>query len=198
MSSVQERRDMLYQVGHESIDLPKLPHREGVRPRPAEWRDWAIAAKPKRTAFDIALLGVCGAVLAAMAPPGFTIQLHLKPSGECPTSHRHTVLRVVSELLGNALEHGFYARSAGRVSIGIVADDNGSVSVSVSDDGWGLGSDPVVNGNGFALLGTLGAVRLTSTDARSPFVTVATVRLPALSRLSSACSCGTLAETDEP
>jgi two-component sensor histidine kinase len=88
--------------------------------------------------------------------------------------HKITVLRVADELLSNAMEHGHYARQRGHVFVHIISRVGVGVQVSVSDDGWGFDSGPIIDGNGFHLLRMIGDLYV-GTAKTAPFVAKTTV-----------------------
>jgi hypothetical protein len=98
--------------------------------------------------------------------------------GACPATHERAVLRVLDELLSNALEHGFYNRQRGRVFVRVVSHEGASVEVSVSDDGWGFEPGCIAAGNGFRLLRTIGDLRFEAPDCPFPASAAATVAIP--------------------
>ena len=96
----------------------------------------------------------------------------------CPPEHESTVLRVANELVGNAVKHGMHARLIGRIDVS-VHTAGGKLVLTVSDNGWGCGPDPVQPGEGLTVAGALaqrhgGAVQVREMRGR----TMATMELP--------------------
>lgn len=122
----------------------------------------------------------CERIVASSLYRELVVQLDLRFEGRCPIAYENTVLRVIEELLSNSVEHGFDARPSGRVFVQIVSDLDSGVHVSVSDDGWGFETGPIVDLNGFHLLRQLGKLYLGAPAA--PFATTAavTVVIPSL------------------
>ena len=98
--------------------------------------------------------------------------------GECPAAHESAVLRVANELVGNAVKHGMHARLLGRIAVS-VGVKRGRLVLSVVDNGWGCGPEPLEPGEGLTLAALLarragGTVRVRELRGR----TVATMELP--------------------
>ena len=124
--------------------------------------------------FEESLLEQCERIVADSHSQKLTVQLEMRLEGVCPTTHEKTVLRVVDELLTNAMEHGFWARQRGCVFVHVITRPGGGVQVSVSDNGWGFDSGTVVDGNGFHLLRMIGELYL-GVSAVAPIVAKTTV-----------------------
>jgi two-component sensor histidine kinase len=106
------------------------------------------------------------------------IRVDVSVAGDCPEPLQQLVLRVAHEFVGNAVKHGMHARVVGTISVHLVTDIDGSTSLVVTDDGWGLHGSPDA-GEGLKIAGDLakiakGTIRLLRTD-----VTVAELVLPA-------------------
>src|ERR1700736_5569287 len=125
-----------------------------------------------RSPFERLLLESCERIVASGRSRELVVQLELRIEGFCPVTHEKTVLRVVDELLSNAMEHGFYNRQRGHVLVHVAGRAAVGVQVSVSDDGWGFDS-PIVDGNGFRLLRQIGDLRLEA--AAGSFVSKTTI-----------------------
>ena len=82
------------------------------------------------------------------------------------------------------MEHGYYARQRGQVFVYVCCRAGVGVQISVSDDGWGFDSGPIVDGNGFHLLRMIGDLDV-KTAKTAPFVakTTVTVIIPLYRRL---------------
>lgn len=130
-------------------------------------------SQPRR-AFEEFLLEHCERILASGRSHKLVLQLELRFEGICPSMHKITVLRVADELLSNAMEHGHYARQRGHVFVHIISRVGVGVQVSVSDDGWGFDSGPIIDGNGFHLLRMIGDLYV-GTAKTAPFVAKTTV-----------------------
>ena len=148
---------------------------------PAPWVARSTVCRMPRTmpfpeiSFEAALLEVCNGVVASGRRRDLVVQLEVRVDGPYPRAHWKAVARVTDELVSNAVEHGFYGRQRGRVLVQVGCLGSVGIRVSVSDDGWGFDSGPIVDGNGFNLLRQLGDVRLVAPCA--PFVTEAAVVL---------------------
>jgi len=112
-------------------------------------------SQPSR-AFEGLLLEHCERILTSARSQKLIMQLELRLEGICPSTHAITVLRVADELLSNAIEHGYYGRERGHVFVHVSSRIGVEVQVSVSDDGWGFDSGPIIDGNGFQLLRMIG------------------------------------------
>jgi len=80
----------------------------------------------------------------SVVPPGKCIHTEVTgPELRLPLSHATTLALVLNELVQNAVEHGFRELDAGRILID-VADHNGTVTLTVTNDGAPLpaGFDP--------------------------------------------------------
>jgi two-component sensor histidine kinase len=58
---------------------------------------------------------------------------------------------LVTELVSNAIEHAFPAARRGKVEIAIAADDDGGITLTVSDDGIGFDPEADRDGTGINL-----------------------------------------------
>jgi two-component sensor histidine kinase len=134
----------------------------------------ARGPSPPRRAFEELLLEHCERILASARPQKLVVQLELRLEGICPSTHEETVLRVTDELLSNAMEHGYYSRQCGQVFVYVFCRAGVGVQISVSDDGWGFDSGPIVDGNGFHLLRMIGDLDV-ETAKTAPFVAKTTV-----------------------
>jgi two-component sensor histidine kinase len=123
------------------------------------------------------LLEYCERIVARGNSWGLIVRLELEFEGICPVTHEKAVLRLVDELLSNSVEHGFYARQRGHVSVRVIGRTGVGVQVLVIDDGWGFGPGPIIEGNGFHLLRQIGNLRV---GAAAPLVakTAVTVHIP--------------------
>jgi two-component sensor histidine kinase len=119
------------------------------------------------------LLEHCERILATGRSQELIVQLEFKVEGTCPATHEKTVLRVADELLSNAMEHGYDARLRGHVFVHVISRAGVGVQVSVSDNGWGFDSGPIIDGNGFHLLRQMGDLQIGA--AAAPFEAHSTV-----------------------
>ncbi|MDT7952248.1 MAG: hypothetical protein RQ966_12160 [Acetobacteraceae bacterium] len=88
-----------------------------------------------------------------------------------------TVLRIVHELVGNAVKHGMHMRLLGRIDVLTRRDAAGFV-LEVIDDGWGCGRAPAA-GEGLSVAEALAsACRGTVSLERSGDRTVARLQIP--------------------
>ena len=114
------------------------------------------------------------------------VRLEVEVEPGCPAALDQTVLRIVHELVGNAVKHGLYARSIGRITVRAAAEGRGLVRLQVIDDGWGFKQQPD-HGEGLSLVALLAAQHGgTATLERRGGATVASVALrnPAAVRMS--------------
>jgi hypothetical protein len=125
--------------------------------------------------FERVLLEHCERIAAGGSCRQLLVRIERMIEGACPVTHEMIVLRVVDELLSNAIEHGFYRRQRGRVLVHVASRATAGLEVSVSDDGWGFDSGPIIDGNGFHLLRQIGDLRFGA--AAAPFVAKAAVTL---------------------
>ena len=146
------------------------------------------SSQPRQT-FGELLLKQCERIVIDSRSRKLIVQLELRFDGVCPATHEKTVLRVVDELLCNAMEHGFYGRQRGHVLMHIVSHAGIGVQVSVSDDGWGFDSGPIIDGNGFHLLRQIGDLYIGATAGPVVGKTTVTVVIP-LNRSCAAASAG--------
>jgi hypothetical protein len=106
--------------------------------------------------FERVLLEHCERIVANACSRELMVRLELRFDGRCPVTHQNAVLRVVDELVSNAMEHGFHNRLRGHLFVLVLCPPLMGIQVSVSDDGWGFDSDPIIHGNGFHLLRQVG------------------------------------------
>ena len=121
---------------------------------------------------DVRLSGLCNATVALLAHPKQTISVDVTVSGTCPEALQGVIVQVAHEMVGNAVKHGLHMRLTGRISLRIWAGGTGapedqSITLLVSDNGWGprKGSD----GDGLPIMRTLaeeygGSVSLSRDD----------------------------------
>jgi glucose-6-phosphate-specific signal transduction histidine kinase len=141
-----------------------------------------------RRAFEELLLVRCERILSSGGSQKLVVQLELRFEGVCPSTHEKTVLRVANELLSNAMEHGYCARQRGHVFVHVISRIGVRVQVSVSDDGWGFESTPIIDGNGFHLLRMIGDLYF-GTAKTAPFVVKTTVAVIIPLAYHSDCHC---------
>ena len=137
----------------------------------------ALEARLQRLAQDtMELLGDADQLLR--------LEVHVEPGG--PRALDQAVLRSALDLVGNAVKHGLYARSVGRITVRVGAEGRGLLLVQVVDDGWGFKHQPD-HGEGLSLVAMLAAQHGgTATLERRGGATVASVvlRHPAAARMS--------------
>jgi hypothetical protein len=138
---------------------------------------WQGSSQPRRS-FEGLLLEHCERIFTKGHSQMLFVQLDLRFEGICPATHEKTVLRVADELLSNAMEHGFYGRQRGHVVVRVISRAGICVEVSVSDDGWGFDSGPMIDGNGFCLLRQVGDLHIETTAERFAAKTAVTVIMP--------------------
>jgi two-component sensor histidine kinase len=119
-------------------------------------QNYSQSSSPLISPFERSLQEHCEKILASGRSRELIVQLEVKFEGICPATHERTVLRVADELVSNGIEHGFSGRQRGHVFVHIVSRAGVGVRVSVSDDGCGFDSGPIIDGNGFHLLRQIG------------------------------------------
>ena len=91
---------------------------------------------------DMRLTALCNAIVALLAHPKQTISIDVTVAGTCPEALQAVVVQVAHEMVGNAVKHGLHMRLTGRISLRLWAGGTGeaedtSITLMVSDDGWG-------------------------------------------------------------
>ena len=61
------------------------------------------------------------------------------------------VLRIVHELITNAVKHGMHMRLLGRITIRLACEADGSPAFSVANDGWRM-EEPAQEGEGLEIV----------------------------------------------
>ena len=120
--------------------------------------------------FEQRLLALCEGVVRIMGDRDAEITTFVAVAA-CPPEHEGTVLRVANELVSNAVKHGMHARLIGRIDVS-VRTKRGKLVLTVSDNGWGCGPDPVRPGEGLMVANALvrrhgGAVRVGELHGRT-------------------------------
>jgi two-component sensor histidine kinase len=105
----------------------------------------------------------CLRAIEALRRERLIIHLEVQVDGICPEEHRIQVLLAAAEMTCNAIQHGLYERSFGRIAVHLTAGGSGGTLLQVSDNGWGFGSSFCV-GRGWRLLRSLGRVSIQDTD----------------------------------
>jgi two-component sensor histidine kinase len=108
--------------------------------------------------FEMQLRDACCRAIARMRTPKPVIQLDISVAGACPREQWRTILLAAAEMSVNAVRHGLYQRTAGRIGITLICSDQ-ETRLEVSDDGWGTVA-PTVEGNGWRTLRSLGQASL--------------------------------------
>jgi two-component sensor histidine kinase len=109
---------------------------------------------------DMRLTALCNAIVALLAHPKQTISIDVTVAGTCPEALQAVVVQVAHEMVGNAVKHGLHMRLTGRISLRLWAGGTGdaedtSVTLMVSDDGWG--PRKATDGDGLPIMRTLAA-----------------------------------------
>jgi two-component sensor histidine kinase len=91
---------------------------------------------------DIRLTALCNATVALLAHPKQMISVDVAVAGTCPDALQALVVQVAHEMVANAVKHGLHMRLTGRISLrlwagGMGDPDDNSITLMVSDDGWG-------------------------------------------------------------
>jgi two-component sensor histidine kinase len=89
---------------------------------------------------DARLTALCNATIALLAHPKQTISVDVTVSGACPEALQALIVQVAHEMIANAVKHGMHARLSGRIVLRLATrgtDDDASVTLQVSDNGWG-------------------------------------------------------------
>ena len=141
-------------------------------------QDRSPGSSPPRPPFERVLLEHCETIVASGRSRELIVRLELRFEGVCPETHEKTVLRVADELLSNAMEHGFYHLRRGQIFVHVVSREGVGVQVSVSDDGWGFDSGPIIDGNGFHLLRLIGDLHIGASAGPFPAKTAISVVIP--------------------
>jgi hypothetical protein len=110
---------------------------------------------------------------------GLSLKIRASSEGVVPQSYAGTVLRVIDELLCNAIEHGFYKCRRGQILLEIGSCTE-KIYIVAHDDGWGFGRAKTVDGNGFLLLKQIGDVKVS--HGEHPFKACVGVVLPLVLR----------------
>lgn len=103
--------------------------------------------------FEVRLRKLAEGAADLLADPGQVIQVEVECSGACPPALHGVLLRVVQELVGNAVKHGFYARLVGLLRVDLESGRHGT-RLLVTDDGWGFSYRPG-DGDGLAIVRAL-------------------------------------------
>jgi hypothetical protein len=169
------RLTMTHHSGRKAIGIRQSALGSGATapPTPLILRSTVVQVRSKNPClssppFERLLLEHCERVVANRRYQELIVQLELRFEGICPATHETAILRVADELLSNATEHGFYGRQRGHVFVHVVSRAGVGVRVSVSDDGWGFDSGPIIDGNGFHLLRQIGDLYMGA--SAGPFV----------------------------
>jgi two-component sensor histidine kinase len=72
-----------------------------------------------------------------MADMEQTIETEVVVTGSCPEPLTSVIVRVAYEMLCNAVKHGMHMRLVGRITVRVRSNWDGSMTLLVSDDGWG-------------------------------------------------------------
>ncbi|NDW03287.1 histidine kinase dimerization/phosphoacceptor domain -containing protein [Jiella pacifica] len=104
------------------------------------------------------LLGrICTELQHSLVPPGVTLSFDLAPI-RLHIYEATPLGLIVNELTTNAVKHAFPDGRSGRVSVSLVTQVDGSVCVTVADDGIGLGgAAAATRGSGSAIVRALAA-----------------------------------------
>ena len=92
---------------------------------------------------------LCEATVELEADPDQLLRLVVQAGGQCPAPLHEPMLRIAHELVGNAVRHGMYARSVGRITVRLMAPVQGLTRLYVADDGWGF-KCPLEHGGGLS------------------------------------------------
>ncbi len=95
------------------------------------------------------LENLCDAVVGLASESDQYITVTCSVVAEPAPQHAETVLRVVHELVGNAVKHGMHMRLLGRIEVTAQHGATG-LEIEVSDDGWGCGGAPA-HGEGLSV-----------------------------------------------
>lgn len=120
--------------------------------------------------FEERLTGLCEGVVQLLGDRDAEVSVFVSAPA-CPAALESTVLRVAHELVGNAVRHGMHARLLGRIHVAL-SIERGRLVLSVADNGWGCGTEPVTRGEGLSLADALagrhgGVVRVRETRGRT-------------------------------
>ena len=141
---------------------------------------FGLTRTPRPLYSRLELLG--RAVVSMLSDPDQDITLEVAVHGRTLPGVEDALVRVANEMIGNAIKHGMTLRMIGNIDVTVDARDGG-VTMTVSDDGWGLcegGGVPEARGEGLRIAELLadqvgGAITLHRDRCR----TLAMLRIPA-------------------
>ncbi len=87
------------------------------------------------------LRSLANATIKLMAASEQTIEVDVAVTGTCPEPTAQLVVRIAYEMVCNAVKHGMHMRLVGRITVRVRSNWDGSVTLLVSDDGWGPSGD---------------------------------------------------------
>jgi len=150
-SSVRERQllrdfdlEALRRIGSQVAEAVLEPGRPRSRQSDEVRRQLALAARVRDVVFGLTRpLGPFGARLQAMTEAQTelssnqdqVLRANVTCDGDCPPELDMTVLLTTQKLIDHAVQTGFYARIAGRISVGFKRL-RGGLCLTVADDGW--------------------------------------------------------------
>ena len=85
---------------------------------------------------------LCDALIDLLGDSDQLLRATVTVDAAVPAVLDDTVLRIAHELVGNAIKHGLYARSVGKITVKVGTGPGGQVRLQVMDDGWGFGCAP--------------------------------------------------------
>ncbi len=128
--------------------------------------------------FEDRIKTLVNCTVSMLCDPSQKIRTETEIIGQCPRPLATLVLQVTHELVGNAVIHGMYRRSIGRIHVSLRVSSNARLHLAVEDDGWG--PKDAVPGEGSVILtelvrGYRGSISLT----RRGTLTTAIMSIPA-------------------
>jgi len=118
----------------------------------------SITEQPSDELFEERLRQTIVRIISGERRTGLVVGLRLTTTGQCPADRVPAVICAIRELVWNAVEHGFYQRSCGQLSVA-VHSATGKTLIEVEDDGWGTDAE-AADRNGLKTLRALGAFSL--------------------------------------
>ncbi|MDA8049773.1 MAG: hypothetical protein M0002_07180 [Rhodospirillales bacterium] len=124
---------------------------------------------------------LCRSVVDLYADPAQIIRVDVVVGGILPGRLEAVAVRVVHELVGNAVKHGMHMRLIGQILVRLDYDAEGYAVLTVENDGWPIDGE-LAMGDGLHLVAELAASAGGRMRIRNGTPTAIEVRLPASAR----------------